>query len=237
MRGPNEDLIRNQLRCIQAVDDGAGMIFKALEETGQLDNTVIIYTSDNGYFWGEHGLGDKRWSYEESIRDPLLIRYPKLVKAGMKVDRDALNVDIAPTVLDLAGVRVPSNMHGRSLVPLLAGKSAAWRNAFLIEYFAEKNFPRVPTWQGVRTARWKYTHYTDLQGMDELYDLQGRSVRDEERHQRAVRGGRAEGDEGGTGAAVGGDPVARWLGESAELRSARQPEGRRHSWARPSRTP
>ena len=169
--GPSEELIRNQLRGIQSVDDGAGMILKTLKETGQLDNTVIIYTSDNGYFWGEHGLGDKRWSYEESIRDPLLIRYPKLVKAGMKVDQDALNVDIAPTVLDLAGVRVPPNMHGRSLVPVLAGKSPAWRSAFLIEYFAETNFPRTPTWQGVRSARWKYTHYTELEGMDELYDL------------------------------------------------------------------
>lgn len=168
----NEDLIRNQLRCIQSVDDGVGRIFKTLEETGQLDNTVLIYTSDNGYFWGEHGLGDKRWSYEESIRDPLLIRYPKLIKAGRKLDQDALNVDIAPTVLELAGVRAPGNLHGRSLVPLLGGKSAKWRNAFLMEYFAEKNYPRVPTWQGVRTERWKYTQYLDLQGMDELYDIQ-----------------------------------------------------------------
>lgn len=166
-----EMLIRNQLRALAAVDEGVGRILRALEETGRLDNTMVVFTSDNGYFWGEHSLGDKRWAYEESLRDPLIIRYPKLIKAGMRIDEDALNVDIAPTFLDLAGVRRPNNLHGRSLLPLFEKKAQNWRKSVLFEYFAETNFPRTPSWQAVRTARWKYVHYTDLQGMDELYDL------------------------------------------------------------------
>jgi len=167
-----EQLIRNQLRALMAVEDGVGMIFKALEETGQLDNTMLVFTSDNGYFWGEHKLGDKRWSYEESIRDPLLVRYPKLIKAGTRIEQDALNIDLAPTFLELGGVRPPKQMQGRSLLPLLKGGAADWRRSFLTEYFAEEQNPRTPTWQGVRTPRWKFTHYPELQGMDELYDLQ-----------------------------------------------------------------
>ena len=133
---------------------------------------MVVFTSDNGYFWGEHSLGDKRWAYEESLRDPLLIRYPKLIKAGMRIEEDVLNVDIAPTFLALGGIARPANMHGRSILPLFQGKSRGWRRASLFEYFAEANFPRTPSWQSVRTARWKYIHYPELQGMDELYDLQ-----------------------------------------------------------------
>lgn len=167
----NENLVRNQLRCLRAVDDSVGQVIRTLEETGQLDNTVVMYSSDNGYFWGEHGLGDKRWSYEESIRDPLLVRYPKLVKPGTVIEADALNIDIAPTALALAGVRAPGGVQGRSLAPLLGGRRVPWRESFLMEYFAEKNFPRTPTWQGVRTPRWKYTHYTEVEGRDQLFDL------------------------------------------------------------------
>jgi arylsulfatase A-like enzyme len=168
----NDQLIRNQLRALMAVDEGVGMLLKALEQTAQLDNTVLVFTSDNGYFWGEHGLGDKRWSYEESIRDPLVVRYPKLIQPGRKIQQDALNIDFAPTFLELAGVPAPKEVQGRSLVPLFRGQPNQWRKSFLIEYFAEQAFQRTPTWQGVRTARWKYTHYTELEGMDELYDLQ-----------------------------------------------------------------
>jgi len=169
--GVPEKQIFGQLRCIQAVDDGVGRIFKALEETGQLDNTVIIFSSDNGYFWGEHNLGDKRAAYEESIRDPLLVRYPRLIKPGLIVEKMALNIDIAPTILDLAGVEIPTSMQGKSLLPLFEGKSANWRTSFYGEYFHEKPYPLIPTWQSVRTEDWKYVHYTEIDGMDELYDL------------------------------------------------------------------
>jgi arylsulfatase A-like enzyme len=172
--GPNDELIRNQMRCLTAIDEGVGRVIKALEETGQLDNTVVIFTSDNGYFWGEHGLGDKRAAYEESIRVPLFVRYPKMIKAGTMREHAALNVDIAPTLLGLAGVPTSTEMHGRSLIPLFKGNPKEWRKSFLTEYFAEERFPNIASWQAVRNERWKYIHYTELNGpqtIDELYDL------------------------------------------------------------------
>ncbi len=167
----HDEIMRKQLAAMAAVDDGVGRLFQALAEIGQLDNTVFIFTSDNGYFWGEHGLGDKRWAYEESIRDPLLIRYPKLIKAGTILKPMVLNIDIAPTALELGGVPIAASIQGRSLVPLFKNPKAPWRESFLAEYFLERGFPRTPTWQAVRTERWKYIHYPDLEGMDELYDL------------------------------------------------------------------
>lgn len=170
-RGPGDDVIRNQLRALVAVDEGVGRILQALEETRQLENTVVMFASDNGYFWGEHSLGDKRAAYEESIRIPLLLRYPRRVKAGMAIDAPVLNIDVAPTLLDFGSVQPPASIQGRSLVPLLAGTVRGWRTAFFAEYFAEPRFPRIPSWQAVRTERWKYIRYTELEGMDELYDL------------------------------------------------------------------
>jgi N-acetylglucosamine-6-sulfatase len=145
---------------------------KALEETKQLDNTLIAFTSDNGYFWGEHGgLGDKRWAYEESIRLPLFVRYPKLIKPGTTIDALTLNIDIAPSFLELAGAAVPKDVQGKSLLPLFRGDTSGWRKAFLTEYFQEGMYPQVPTWRAVRTDRWKYIHYPDNASWDELYDL------------------------------------------------------------------
>ncbi|MEK7407028.1 MAG: sulfatase [Acidobacteriota bacterium] len=173
LRGPNDETILNQIRTLAAVDEGVGRVLEALEAARQLDNTVVVFSSDNGYFWGEHGLGDKRAAYEESIRIPLLVRYPRLVRAGTLIEQAALNVDIAPTMLELAGLRIPAEVHGRSLVPLLRGQARNWRRSFLAEYFAEQQYPRIPSWQAVRTEKWKYIHYTELAGADELYDLAG----------------------------------------------------------------
>ncbi len=170
---PNEAILGRQ-RSIAAIEEGVGEILKALKETGQLDNTVIVFTSDNGYFYGEHGLSvERRLAYEESIRMPLLVRYPKVIKAGTVRDEFALNLDLAPTLLELAGVAAPTAMQGRSLVPLLTGKRTAWRDSFLIEYYSDKVFPRVLQmgYKAVRDERWKYIHYLELGGMDELYDL------------------------------------------------------------------
>jgi len=166
-----ENAIRNQLRAMAAVDEGVGLLFKALEDANQLDNTVFIFSSDNGFFWGEHGLADKRWAYDESIRDPLLIRFPKLIKPGAVFDQLVLNIDIAPTLLELAGVAIPKTIQGRSMVPLLTENHPSWRSSFLTEYFHEKQYPRTPTWQAVRTEHWKYIQYSELKNMDELYDL------------------------------------------------------------------
>jgi N-acetylglucosamine-6-sulfatase len=165
-------LAMSQLRALASIDDGIGQLFKALEDRRLLDSTMVIFTSDNGYFWGEHGLGDKRWAYEESIRDPLLIRYPKLIKAGSTLDPLVLNIDIAPTLLEVAGVPVPGSIQGKSLLPLFKDAKAPWRSSILTEYFQEPTANRVPTWQAARNNRWKYIQYTELKGMDELYDLQ-----------------------------------------------------------------
>jgi N-acetylglucosamine-6-sulfatase len=170
----DDETIRNRLRMLAAVDEGLGEILQTLEAQQQLDNTVVIFTSDEGYFYGEHGLSaERRLAYEESARIPLLVRYPKLIRAGRSIDQFALGIDLAPTLLELGGAPVPKDMQGRSLVPWLRGQKVPWRNSFLIEYFSDKVFPRVTNmgYQCVRTERWKYIHYAHLDGMDELYDL------------------------------------------------------------------
>lgn len=170
-----DEAILGRLRSLMAIEEGVGEILNTLRETGQLDNTVIVFTSDNGYFYGEHGLSvERRLAYEESIRMPLLIRYPKTVKAGTVRDEFALNIDVAPTLLELSGASVPAAMEGRSLVPLLKGVKSEWRRSFLIEYYSDTVFPRIRQmgYKAVRTERWKYIHYVELEGMDELYDLQ-----------------------------------------------------------------
>jgi N-acetylglucosamine-6-sulfatase len=174
-----DDAVLGRLRSLMAIEEGVGQILKALKETNQLDNTVIVFTSDNGYFYGEHGLSvERRLAYEESIRMPLLVRYPRLIKAGTVLNAFALNIDVAPTLLELAGVAAPAATEGRSLVPLLKrsslkGAGSEWRKSFLIEYYSDNVFPRIRQmgYKALRTERWKYIHYTELDGMDELYDL------------------------------------------------------------------
>jgi len=175
--GTDDETIRNRLRMLASVDEGVGEILRVLENTMQLDNTLIIFTSDEGYFYGEHGLSvERRLAYEESIRIPLFIRWPKLIKPKTTIDQMVLSIDIAPTLLDLAQTKIPDAIHGRSLLPLLHGSPASagpWRYSFLVEYFSDKVFPRVANmgYQSVRTDRWKLIHYTDIKGMDELYDF------------------------------------------------------------------
>ncbi len=170
---PDRAIFERQ-RTILAIEDGVGEILNALQQTGQLENTILVFTSDNGYFYGEHGLSvERRLAYEESIRLPLLVRYPRVIKPGTVRDEFALNIDLAPTLLSLTGVAVPQNMQGRSLAPLLKGARPAWRNSFLIEYYSDKVFPRIVQmgYKAVRNQRWKYIHYLELEAMDELYDL------------------------------------------------------------------
>jgi arylsulfatase A-like enzyme len=169
----NESILNRQ-RSLMAIEEGVGEIIKALQETGELDNTIIVFTSDNGYFYGEHGLSvERRLAYEESIRLPLLVRYPAQIKPGTVSDELVLNIDLAPTLLELAGGPVPGTMQGRSLMPLLTGDRREWRKSFLIEYYSDKVFPRITHmgYRAVRTRQWKYIHYLELKGMDELYDL------------------------------------------------------------------
>jgi len=167
-----QDVYLDHLRCLASVDDGVGMLLSALERTGQLDNTLIIFTSDNGLLLGEHGLFmTKRVPYEESLRIPLIMRFPRLLEPGSERDQMVLNIDIAPTLYDLAGAVAPIRIHGKSLLPVLRNRDAELRNDFLAEYFLEQVAPRYTDWQAVRSDRWKYVHYPDLEGMDELYNL------------------------------------------------------------------
>jgi N-acetylglucosamine-6-sulfatase len=170
-----DDEIRGRLEMLLAVDDSLGRIMTALEKADALDNTVIVFTSDHGYFYGEHGLNEeRRLAYEETIRIPLLIRYPPRIKGGSTASDLVLTIDLAPTVLALAGVTPPATIEGRSLLPILNGEPRGWRKSFLVEYYSDTVFPRVLTmgYSAVRTERYKYIEYRELQNMNELYDLQ-----------------------------------------------------------------
>ena len=169
-----DDTMLNRLRLLAAVEEGMGRILDALAKSTQLDNTRVVFTGDNGYFYGEHGLDqERRLAYEESIRMPLLVRYPKMVKAGTRINEMTLNIDIAPTMLEACGATRPASLQGRSLVPLLKGGKPVWRRSFLVEYYTDRVMPRVRNmgYQAVRTDRWKYIRYKELKDMDELYDL------------------------------------------------------------------
>ena len=167
-----QELFLDQLRCLASVDEGVGMLLRSLERSGQLDNTLIIFTSDNGVLLGEHGLFmNKRVPYDEALRIPLIMRYPKLIKAGSERAQLVLSIDIAPTLYELAGTGSRITIHGKSLLPVLLNPEAKVRSEFLAEYFFEKVAPRFAEWQAVRSDRWKFINYLDLDGMDELYDL------------------------------------------------------------------
>lgn len=169
LTGTDDETIRNRQRMLASVEEGVGQILASLEKTGQLDNTLIVFTSDHGYFYGEHGLSvERRLAYEETIRIPLLIRYPRLIPVGTVREDFVLSIDFAPTFLELGGGKTTHPLHGRSLFDRTAP-----RKSFLIEYYSDRVFERMQNmgYQAVRTAQWKYIHYTDLEGMDELYDL------------------------------------------------------------------
>ena len=171
----DDETIRNRWRELAAVEEGVGRLLEALEETGALDNTLIMFAGDNGYFYGEHGLSaERRLAYEESIRMPLLMRYPGEIRAGARIDAITLGIDIAPTILELTGVAAPEDLDGVSLVPLWSREPETWREQFLVEYYSDIVFPRIERmgYQAVRTSRGKYIRYRELDGMDELYDLE-----------------------------------------------------------------
>lgn len=171
MKPTADEQIRQQLRLLTAADEGVGRVFSALEETRQIDNTLIAFSSVNGYFWGEHGFTGKRAPYDEALRIPLLMRYPKLIRSGTRLRNLVVNLDLAPTMLEASGLAVPEDVRGRSLVPLLTGRAREWRRAMFCEYYEDPANPRVPSWQAARTERWKYIRYTNLEDMDEFYDL------------------------------------------------------------------
>ena len=171
---PDEDIV-GRLRMLAAVDRGLGRLIEALEARGVLDETIVIVTSDQGFFYGEFGLAqERRLAYEPSIHIPLIIRFPGVVAAGSRPWTLASNVDIAPTMLELAGVPLPEDMDGVSMVPVFRDPTHVVRDAFLIEYYTDTVFPRLQNmgYKALRTERYKYVRYEERAGMDEVYDLE-----------------------------------------------------------------
>jgi N-acetylglucosamine-6-sulfatase len=163
--------IRNYYRTLMSVDDSVGRVLDTLEDMGALDNTVVVFAGDNGFFLGEHGLGDKRAMYEESIRIPLVVRYPKMIKPGSVIDPMVLNIDVCPTLLDLAGVKPSDEVQGASMRRIMQGEEQEGREDWLYEYNWEAEARKRPGIRGIRTKRWKYITYLDDVNTPELYDL------------------------------------------------------------------
>ncbi|MEQ1854453.1 MAG: sulfatase/phosphatase domain-containing protein [Chthoniobacteraceae bacterium] len=177
-----ENLFRRYSEAVFSVDENVGRVLKHLDDAGLRDSTVVVYMGDNGFALGEHGFYDKRDAFETSIRVPLLLRAPGVVKPGTVVTQMVLNTDIAPTLLDAAGVPVPDGaprMDGRSFWPLAQGRDVPWRDHFLYEYYWEWNFPATPTTFAIRTERWKFIYTHGVWDRNGLYDLQSDPV---ERH-------------------------------------------------------
>jgi arylsulfatase A-like enzyme len=168
-----QELARNYYRTLLSVDENVGRVLDFLDKSGLNKDTVVLFSSDNGFFLGEHGLFDKRLMYEPSIRVPLLIRFPARVKAGQVNSANmVLNIDVAPTLLELAGIPVPTWMQGHSFLPLLDGGRPPWREAFLYEYYEYPAEHCARKHRGIRTNRWKLIHFWEQPEEFELYDLQ-----------------------------------------------------------------
>jgi len=162
--------LEDYLRCIISVDESVGQVLDYLKEHGLDQNTIVIYTSDQGFYLGEHGLFDKRFMYEEAMRTPLLIRFPKEIGEKSQTEMLTQNLDIAPTLLDVAGISIPDDMQGRTLRTLWQNGDADWRDALYYHYY-EKGFGATPHY-GVRTERYKLIHFYDVVDSWELYDLE-----------------------------------------------------------------
>jgi len=164
--------MRDYLGTIQSVDDGVGNVLDYLEENGLAENTIVVYTSDQGFYLGEHGWFDKRFMYEESFRTPILMRYPKKIKPGTVINEMVQNLDFAPTFLDFANVPIPGDIQGESLAELVEGKATNWRDAIYYTYYEYPGEHNVNRHHGVRTDRYKLIHFYHDVGKWELYDLE-----------------------------------------------------------------
>ncbi|MBI1373782.1 MAG: sulfatase-like hydrolase/transferase [Phycisphaera sp.] len=171
VRWKYQRFVKNYLRCIRGVDDSVGTLMKTLDDLGLADNTIVIYSSDQGFYVGDHGWFDKRWMYEESLKMPLIVKWPGVTKPGSRDTHLVQNLDYAETFLDAAGAPVPSDMQGRSLVPLLKGESPSdWRDSIYYHYYEYPSVHMVPRQNGVRTDRYKLMHFYQFDEW-EFYDL------------------------------------------------------------------
>jgi arylsulfatase A-like enzyme len=167
-----DEFYKRYCETILALDESIGSVLSTLNKTGLDKSTVVFYMADNGFSLGEHGLIDKRQMYEESIRVPLLAYSPGFIEPSTKISELIQNIDIAPTILDLAGIKIPEQMDGKSFVPLLRGEKIKLRDEVFYEYFWERPFPHTPTVFGVRTNQYKYMTYHGIWDIDELYDIE-----------------------------------------------------------------
>ncbi|GIW96973.1 MAG: acetylglucosamine-6-sulfatase [Pirellulaceae bacterium] len=166
--------IKDYLRCVQAVDDSVGRLLNWLEDNGLADNTIVIYSSDQGFYLGEHGWYDKRWMFEESLKMPFLIRWPGVLTGGIESDALIQNIDYAPTFLEIAGAEIPEEIQGRSLVPVLKNNGQApadWRDAIYYAYYENAAVHNVPVHDGVRTDRYKLMYFPRTREWN-LFDLE-----------------------------------------------------------------
>jgi N-acetylglucosamine-6-sulfatase len=166
------DYYRRYCETLLAVDESVGRVLAALRERGQLAETLVVYMGDNGFGFGEHGLIDKRTAYEWSMRVPLLVHCPESLEAGGVVEQVVANIDIAPTLLEAAGLAAAQpQFDGRSFWPLLRGESVPWRSELLYQYYWERNYPQTPTLFALRGDRYKFVRAYGTWDVDELYDL------------------------------------------------------------------
>ncbi len=166
------DFYRQYCETLLGVDESVGRVMKYLEDNGLAENTLVIYMGDNGFSFGERGLIDKRHAYEESMRVPMLVSCPSVIKPKTKLTNVIQNIDIAPTILAYAGLATPAQMQGKSFLPLLKGQKAEWKDRAFYEYYWEYDYPQTPTMFAVRTDRYKYIFNHGVWDANELYDLQ-----------------------------------------------------------------
>ena len=168
-----ETFFKAYCETLTALDESLGSVIDFVENSDLKDNTLVLYMGDNGFSFGEHGLIDKRQAYEESWRVPLLAWSPGMIDPGTKITKLVQNIDIAPTVLDMAGLVPPSYMPGQSFIPLLKGEDVSdWRDKIFYEYYWEYAYPQTPTVHAVRTDRYKFIRYHGLWDTNEFYDLE-----------------------------------------------------------------
>ena len=164
--------IKDYLRCVAGVDRAIGRVLDYLEETGLDENTLVVYTSDQGFYLGEHGWFDKRWMYEESFKMPFVIQCPGVIEPGSTLDAMAMNVDFAPTLLDFAGLDIPEEMQGESFKPALSGTGPAARSSVYYHYYEYPKWHKVQPHYGIRTDRYKLMHFYYSMDEWELYDME-----------------------------------------------------------------
>ncbi|WP_114937649.1 sulfatase family protein [Mucilaginibacter endophyticus] len=167
-----EELVQSYCETLLGVDESIGEVMDYLKKEGLDKNTLVIYMGDNGFSFGEHGLIDKRHFYEESVKVPFLVRCPDLFTGGKTINKMVQNIDVAPTILQAAGLQKPANMPGKSFIQLLKGDSTKWRDKIFYEYYWEYDFPMTPVIYGVRTDKFKYIRNQGVWDTNELYDLE-----------------------------------------------------------------